>query len=303
MTQPAPPAADTPEAPDRMQLSSRQLEAFVAVARALNFTRAAERLGLTQSALSQRIRKLEEELGASLLVRAPGAVRLTETGSRILRYCEAKEALEAEIKADLASSRTGEMAGVIRVAGHLSVLRPIALPALAPLLREHPRVQCELLTAELKSLPGMLKRGEADLVILDQELPWAALQRLRLGEETYVAVESATHGTRKEVWLDINPDDQVTERFFQFQGETPRYRRSFMSDVYGIIDGVALGVGRAVVPRHMLAGRTDIRILPEYRAQTAAVWLHHYTLPFYSRLQQAVVAQLRKTFRAVLAAA
>lgn len=303
MTQPAPPAADTPEAPDRMQLSSRQLEAFVAVARALNFTRAAERLGLTQSALSQRIRKLEEELGASLLVRAPGAVRLTETGSRILRYCEAKEALEAEIKADLASSRTGEMAGVIRVAGHLSVLRPIALPALAPLLREHPRVQCELLTAELKSLPGMLKRGEADLVILDQELPWAALQRLRLGEETYVAVESATHGTRKEVWLDINPDDQVTERFFQFQGETPSYRRSFMSDVYGIIDGVALGIGRAVVPRHMLAGRTDIRILPEYRAQTAAVWLHHYTLPFYSRLQQAVVAQLRKTFRAVLAAA
>lgn len=294
---------DTPEDPDRMQLSSRQLEAFVAVAHALNFTRAAERLGLTQSALSQRIRKLEEELGAALLVRAPGAVRLTETGTRILRYCEAKEALEAEIKADLATSRTGELAGVIRVAGHLSVMRPIALPALAPVLRENPRVQCELITAELKSLPGMLKRGEADLVILDQELPWAALQRLRLGEETYVAVESADHATRKEVWLDINPDDQVTERFFQFQGDTPGYRRSFMSDVYGIIDGAALGMGRAVVPRHMLAGRTDVRILPEYRPQKADVWLHHYTLPFYSRLQQAVVAQLRKTFRAVLAAA
>lgn len=294
---------DTPEDPDRMQLSSRQLEAFVAVAHALNFTRAAERLGLTQSALSQRIRKLEEELGAALLVRAPGAVRLTETGTRILRYCEAKEALEAEIKADLATSRTGELAGVIRVAGHLSVMRPIALPALAPVLRENPRVQCELITAELKSLPGMLKRGEADLVILDQELPWAALQRLRLGEETYVAVESADHATRKEVWLDINPDDQVTERFFQFQGDTPGYRRSFMSDVYGIIDGAALGMGRAVVPRHMLAGRTDVRILPEYRPQKADVWLHHYTLPFYSRLQQAVVAQLRKTFRAVLAGA
>ncbi len=286
-----------------MQLSSRQLEAFVAVAHALNFTRAAERLGLTQSALSQRIRKLEEELGAALLVRAPGAVRLTETGTRILRYCEAKEALEAEIKADLATSRTGELAGVIRVAGHLSVMRPIALPALAPVLRENPRVQCELITAELKSLPGMLKRGEADLVILDQELPWAALQRLRLGEETYVAVESADHATRKEVWLDINPDDQVTERFFQFQGDTPGYRRSFMSDVYGIIDGAALGMGRAVVPRHMLAGRTDVRILPEYRPQKADVWLHHYTLPFYSRLQQAVVTQLRKTFRAVLAGA
>lgn len=284
-----------------MQLSSRQLEAFVVVARTLNFTRAAERMGLTQSALSQRIRKLEEELGAALLVRAPGAVRLTETGSRILRYCEAKEALEAEIMADLSTSRSGELAGAIRVAGHLSVMRPIALPAMAPLLREHPRVQCELITAELKNLPGMLKRGEADLVILDQELPWASLVRFRLGDETYVAIEGVSPTTRSGVWLDINPDDQITERFFRFQGKSPSYRRSFTSDVYGIIDGVALGMGRAVVPRHMLAGREDIRILPEYRAQKTGVWLHHYALPYYSRLQQAVVARIRASFPAALA--
>jgi len=294
---------DTSEVLDRMQLSSRQLEAFVAVARTLNFTRAAERLCLTQSALSQRIRKLEEELGAALFVRAPGAVRLTDIGSRILRYCEAKEALEAEILADLVTSRTGELAGVIRVAGHLSAMRPVALPALAPLLRENPRVQCELITAQLNALPGVLKRGEADLVILDQELPWAALERFRLGEETYVAVESAEHPTRHDVWLDIDPDDTVTERFFRFQGTASRYRRSFLSDVYGIIDGAALGMGRAVVPRHMLAGRTDVRILTEYRAQKADIWMHHYTLPCYSRLQQAVVADLRRAFRAVLVAA
>jgi DNA-binding transcriptional LysR family regulator len=125
-----------------MQLSSRQLEAFVAVARTLNFTRAAERLNLTQSALSQRIRKLEEELGAALLVRAPGAVRLTDTGSRILRFCEAKESLEAEILADLATSRSGDLAGAIRVAGHLSVMRPVVLPALAALLRSRPWLRC-----------------------------------------------------------------------------------------------------------------------------------------------------------------
>ena len=110
-----------------MQLSSRQLEAFVVVARTLNFTRAAERLNLTQSALSQRIRKLEEELGAALFVRAPGAVRLTDTGTRILRYCEAKESLESEILADLATSNSDELAGGIRIAGHLSIMRPVAL--------------------------------------------------------------------------------------------------------------------------------------------------------------------------------
>jgi len=278
-----------------MQLSSRQLEAFVVVARTLNFTRAAERLNLTQSALSQRIRKLEEELGAALFVRAPGAVRLTDTGTRILRYCEAKESLESEILADLATSNSDELAGGIRIAGHLSIMRPVALPILAPLLREHPKVHCELINADLKKLPVMLKQGEADLVILDHELPWAALANFHLGDEAYVAIESSHFTTRPDVYLDINPDDQITERFFQFQGAGPAYRRSYMADVYGIIDGVALGMGRAVVPRHMLAGRQDVRVLPEYRPQPTGVWLHHYTLPYYSRLQQAVVELLVRT--------
>ncbi len=286
-----------------MQLSSRQLEAFVVVARTLNFTRAAERLNLTQSALSQRIRKLEEELGAALFVRAPGAVRLTDTGTRILRYCEAKESLESEILADLATSNSEELAGGIRIAGHLSIMRPVALPILAPLLREHPKVHCELINADLKKLPGMLKQGEADLVILDHALPWAALETFHLGDEAYVAIESAQFTTRPDVYLDINPDDQITERFFQFQGAGPAYRRSYMADVYGIIDGVALGMGRAVVPRHMLAGRQDVRVMAQYRPQPTGVWLHHYTLPYYSRLQQAVVELLVRTCPTALAGA
>lgn len=284
-----------------MQLSSRQLEAFVAVARALSFTRAAEHLNLTQSALSQRIRKLEEELGAALFVRAPGAVRLTDTGNRILRFCETRASLESEILADLAASRSDELAGDIRLAGYMSIMRPVALPGLASLLREHPKVHCELINADLKSLPGMLKQGEADLIILDHKLPWAAVEAFHLGDEAYVAIESTRFTTRQDVYLDINPDDQVTERFFQFQGAGPRYRRAYMADVYGIIDGVALGIGRGVVPLHMLAGRQDVRVLPEYRAQPTGVWLHHFTLPCYPRLQQTVVEMLTRTCPELLA--
>jgi DNA-binding transcriptional LysR family regulator len=108
-----------------MHLSTRQLDAFVEVARSLNFTKAAARLNITQSALSQRIRKLEEELGAALLIRAPGAVRLTETGHRILRFCQARESLEDEIRNDLTATREGELVGVVRIAAHSSILRPV----------------------------------------------------------------------------------------------------------------------------------------------------------------------------------
>jgi hypothetical protein len=147
----------------------------------------------------------------------------------------------------------------------------------------------------------MLKHGEADLIILDHKLPWAAVEAFHLGDEAYVAIESAHFTTRQDVYLDINPNDQVTERFFQFQGAGPRYRRAYMADVYGIIDGVALGIGRAVVPRHMLAGRQDVRVLTEYRAQPTAVWLQHFTLPCYSRLHQAVVEVLTRACPEILA--
>ncbi len=72
-----------------MRLSHRQLSAFMTVAATLNFTRAAERLHITQSALSQRIRQLEMEIGTTLLNRSCQGVELTEAGSRVLRFCRA----------------------------------------------------------------------------------------------------------------------------------------------------------------------------------------------------------------------
>ena len=61
-----------------MKLNSSQLEAFSTIAKTLNFTRAAEQLHVTQSALSQRIAKLEGDLEATLFVRDRNALRLTD---------------------------------------------------------------------------------------------------------------------------------------------------------------------------------------------------------------------------------
>src|SRR3954465_4399657 len=62
-----------------------QLRAFVAVAEALNFTRAAEKLGVSSSALSQLVRGLEERVGVTLLQRNTRSVSLTEAGDRLFR--------------------------------------------------------------------------------------------------------------------------------------------------------------------------------------------------------------------------
>src|SRR5688572_11451408 len=130
-----------------MGLSSLQLDAFFAAARALNFSQAAQDLHITQSALSQRIKALEDDLDLTLFTRMPRGVQLTDAGQRVLRYCQARFAMEAELVEQLASKSQRGFGGMLRIAGYSSVVRSILLPALAPLLRDNPNVQAHVQNA------------------------------------------------------------------------------------------------------------------------------------------------------------
>jgi DNA-binding transcriptional LysR family regulator len=285
-----------------MRISTRQLEAFYAIAQELSFSRAAERLCVTQSALSQRIKKLEGELGVTLLVRSANGTRLTDVGRRVLRYCQFREALEAEVFRDIAADGSGELTGVLRVAAYSSILRSVVIPALAPFMREHPRVQYQYLKHEVEELPDILRHARADFVILDRRLGWARVTEIPLGIEEYVAVESDAHPPRADVFLDHNPDDRVTEEFFRDQPDPPDYRRSFLDDVYGILDGAAQGLGRAVVSRHLVRPEMRLRTLDRWRPMQREVVLHRYKLPFDTRLLQAALAALQAHCPALLEA-
>lgn len=275
-----------------MQLSRRRLTAFMTVAATLNFTRAAKRLGLTQSALSHRIQGLEHDLGVTLLNRSNRGVQLTEAGTRLLRFCQTASNLEEEVLAELAPSSSSGLSGAVRIGAHSAILRPVLIPALAPLLRENPRVQGEFILAEAKDLPGLLKRGEADFIIMDRRLETAGLSTQLLGHEVYVAVAGPHDKDRQDVYLDLDLEDRVTEMFFQRQDSPPDYRRSFLGDVFGIIAGVEQGLGRAVVSRHLIRDHPTIRILSEYRPVEAPVTLHYRTQSYTTRLLEEVCAAL-----------
>lgn len=273
-------------------LDTGRLAAFFETARLKSFTRAAARLHVSQSALSQRVHKLEEELGATLFVRGTDGIRLTETGLRLLRYCQAKDQLDAELLRDLKEPAVGLLAGPLRVAAYSSVLRSAVLPALAPLLRGNPAIQVELQVHQTSVLPRVLREGAADFMILDRRLAWSDVTALPLGRERYVVIESSRRAAPDDIYLDNDPDDDVTRWFFAGRPDAPEYRRAFMNDVYGILDGVAQGLGRAVISRHLVRRGSGVRVVDRYPERHVDVVLHHYAVPAPARLHRQVVAAL-----------
>ncbi len=139
----------------------RQLEYFVAVARHGTFTRAAEELWITQSALSQQVRRLEEELGVRLLHRTSRGAEPTPAGADLLARAEAVLAELARARADL-QRHTGLTRGRARVAA--GPADAAALPAaLAAFHRAHPGLQVALRHAAGGEVAGLVQRGTVDV--------------------------------------------------------------------------------------------------------------------------------------------
>jgi DNA-binding transcriptional LysR family regulator len=120
------------------------LTAFVVVAEERNFTRAAAILGMSQSALSQIVRRLEESLGLPLLTRTTRSVALTEAGERLLEtFAPALKSLDESL-ASLSEQRT-KPAGSIRITSVEHASSTILAPALQALLPEHPGLKVEII--------------------------------------------------------------------------------------------------------------------------------------------------------------
>lgn len=119
------------------------LIAFLAVARERSFTRAAARLGVSQSALSHTMRALEERLGVRLLTRTTRSVAPTEAGERLLHGIGPRfEEIEAELSA--LSALREKPAGTIRINAGEHAAETILWPALAEFLPRYPDIKVEI---------------------------------------------------------------------------------------------------------------------------------------------------------------
>jgi DNA-binding transcriptional LysR family regulator len=148
------------------QSNYNEILAFIAVAREGSFTKAAAKMGVSQSALSQTIRILEQRLDMRLLVRTTRSVSPTEAGEQMLRTVAPRfEEIDAELA--MLSERRLKPAGTIRIsAGEHSALT-VLQPALLRLLPQYPDIKVEII-AENRMTDIVADRYDAGVRLGDQ---------------------------------------------------------------------------------------------------------------------------------------
>lgn len=174
----------------------RQFRYFVTTAEELHFARAAERLGMSQPALSQQIKALESQLGAPLFYRAKRRIELSEVGVVFLR--EARAALEmSETALRTARDMARGEAGSIDIGFVGSVMYEPRFPHLLKAYRQrHPAVRLTLHEKPVLAQIAAVQRRELDLAIVREPLPpdlAEGLDCLTLSVQRLVAVLPAGH--------------------------------------------------------------------------------------------------------------
>lgn len=281
-----------------MGLSSSQLEAFFVVSQTLHFTLAAEKLHITQSALSQRILNLEKELELTLFIRDRSGLRPTEAASKLLRYCQQKNNLELEVLASLKPDDPGVSGGVVRIGGFSSIMSSVVVPALGQLVAKHKNLSVQTLTKEMSELLELLKRGEIDYMIVDDRINRDELERVLLGREKNVMVQHKKY-RGEEIYLDHDQADDVTMKYLkQAKMKTKSIKRQYLDDVHGLIQGVRSQLGRAVLPLHLIS-ENEFQILQPSQVLEIPIYLYYYSQPYYAKLHDKVVDTLKNSFAEV----
>lgn len=253
-------------------LDVRRLRILREVAHRGSFSGAADALYLSQSAVSQQVATLEQEIGLPLLERTRNGPTLTDAGERLVAHADAVLARLEEAEREL-TAVAGLRGGTVRLASFPSASATLVTEAVSEFGARHPEVELKLAEAEPEiSLPE-LKRGEHDVVlVLDYESaedpPDRDLERtLLLSEPMHVtlprehrladAAEVDLGELADETWLAGCGSGTCREHVIRAcidAGFDPRI--GFESDDYWVLQGlVAAGLGVTLLPELALIAR------------------------------------------------
>ncbi len=245
----------------------RQLRYLVALAEERSFTRAAAREHIAQPALSQQIRRLEQELGLALVERTTRRVAMTEGGE--LLVARARRAL-AEVEAAHAEMQAlrGLLIGRVAI-GAMPTMGPIDLsPALATFHRRHPGVELVVREQSSEELAEMLRVDELDLAFLSvtERIESHGLGLAQLASEELVVV--LPRGHRLAAQGELQMAQLADEQFIGYRrGARLRELLESAARAAGFEPDVKLASNEGQRIRRLIASGVGIAVMPRSEAQ------------------------------------
>jgi len=244
-----------------MDLEIRHLQLVAGIADAGSMTAAAERLHLTQSALSHQLRDIEGRVGTAFFVRLGRRMVLTEAGRRVLETARRVLADVQRAEEDL-QRLAGHTGGSIRVCTECNTGYHWLGPLLTSFRRKHPRVTVHVAAEATASPVHALLDGRVDLAILIDPHPDKRLRLRPLFGDEMVAIVAKTDPLAKRRWIAADdlaaqhlllysstPDDSFAfRRVLRPAGLTPA-RVSFIMLTEAMIELARAGAGVGILPR------------------------------------------------------
>ncbi len=264
-------------------MNTRFVEAFLWVAKLGSFRAAAERLHVTQAAISNRIASLEEDIGARLFERDPRDLRLTPVGLRLLNYGERLLELQREIVA--LGRPQEEVLGLVRIGAIESVVHTWLVDFLGTLQRRHPGIEVQLTSETTLALHERLQAGAIDIALQTDALAGPSFVNLACAPMAmgWVGPGNRVAATRSGRALDADAEGRIASLLTQpvltmSPGSQPHqalkhlYRQAGMpvgkvhcvSSMAAIVRLVKSGFGNALIPLPPVREeirRGDLRII------------------------------------------
>jgi DNA-binding transcriptional LysR family regulator len=169
-----------------------QLEHFLAVVEERTFTRAAERVGRTQPAISQSVKKLEDEVGAPLFARDLHDVSLTEAGKVLVEYARKMVRARDDAVRDVGALKTLK-SGTLNIAAHESAAVYLLPAPLRTYLGRFPDVKVGIFRSRLSEIPRQVLDREVDIGFVKDEPGFRELKWVDVHRDETILVASPGH--------------------------------------------------------------------------------------------------------------